>query len=100
MAYIEMLADEQQQDTAIGFMSRGVAWFNGQGVECRQVMSDNGPAYVSRSFAKACKAQATRLVALRSWGKCLGEKSGSVFGAVAWELAGRTLGAAEKSSSA
>ncbi len=26
-----------------------------QGVECLQVMSDNGPAYVSRSFAKACK---------------------------------------------
>jgi hypothetical protein len=51
---IEVLADEQQA-TAIGFMSRAVAWFNGQAVECRQVMSDNGPAYLSRRFAKACK---------------------------------------------
>ena len=43
----------EQQATAIGFLSRAVAWFNGKGVECRQVMSDNGPAYLSRSFAKA-----------------------------------------------
>jgi transposase InsO family protein len=51
----EVLAEEQQA-TAIGFLSRAVAGFNGQGVECRQVMSDNGPAYLSRSFAKACTA--------------------------------------------
>ncbi len=55
LAYVEVLADEQQA-TAIGFISRAVAWLNGQGVECRQVMPDNGPAYVSRSFAEACKA--------------------------------------------
>ena len=55
LPYVEVLAEEQQA-TAIGFLSRAVAWFSGQGVECRQVMSDNGPAYLSRSFAKACKA--------------------------------------------
>jgi len=54
LAYVEVLADEQQA-TAIGFLSRALAWFNSQGVECRQVMSDNGPAYVSRRFAKAFK---------------------------------------------
>jgi len=54
MAYVEIMADEQQA-TTIGLMSRVLAWFNGQGVECRQVMSDNGPAYISRRFAKACK---------------------------------------------
>jgi len=53
LAYVEVLADEQQA-TAIGFLSRAVAWFNGQGVECRQVMSDNGSAYISKAFAKAC----------------------------------------------
>jgi len=53
LAYVEVLPDEQQ-GTAIGFLSRALAWFNGQGVECRQVMSDNGPAYLSRRFAKAC----------------------------------------------
>ncbi len=55
LAYVEVLADEQQA-TAIGFMRRAVAWFNGQGVEFGQVMSDNGAAYVLRSFVTACKA--------------------------------------------
>ena len=47
LAYVEVLADEQKP-TVIGFLARAVAWFNGQGIECRRVMSDNGPAYVSR----------------------------------------------------
>jgi len=54
LAYVEVLADEQQA-TAIGFLSRAVAWFNGQGVDCSQVMSDNGSAYISKAFAKACR---------------------------------------------
>ena len=53
LAYVEVLPDEQQ-GTAIGFLSRALAWFNGHGVECRQVMSDNGSAYISKAFAKAC----------------------------------------------
>jgi len=56
LAYVEVLTDEQQ-GTAIGFFSRALAWFNGQGVECRQVMSDNGPAYLSRRFDKAFKVR-------------------------------------------
>jgi len=36
LAYVEVLADEQQA-TSIGFLSRSLAWFNGQGVECRRV---------------------------------------------------------------
>jgi transposase InsO family protein len=66
IAYVEVLADEQQA-TAIGFMSRAVAWFNGQGVECRQVMSDNGPAYVSRRFAKACKVLSLKHIRTRPY---------------------------------
>ncbi len=66
MAYVEGLAGEQQA-TAIGFISRAVAWFNGQGVVCRQVMSDNGPAYVSRSFAKACKALGLKHIRTRPY---------------------------------
>ena len=53
LAYVEVLPDEQQ-GTAIGFLSRALAWFNSLGVECAQVMSDNGPAYISKAFAKAC----------------------------------------------
>lgn len=53
LAYVEVLADGQKP-TVISFLSRALAWFNGQGIECRRVMSDNGPAYVSKAFAKAC----------------------------------------------
>jgi transposase InsO family protein len=66
LAYVEVLADEQQA-TAIGFLCRAVAWFNSQGVECLQVMSDNGPAYVSRSFAKACKALGLKHIRTRPY---------------------------------
>lgn len=52
LAYVEVLADEQTS-TVIGFLSRTIAWFNGQGIDCRRVMSDKGPADVSKAFAKA-----------------------------------------------
>jgi hypothetical protein len=51
LAYVEVPADEQKP-TVIGFLSRAIAWFNGQGIECRRVMSDNGPAYISKSSLK------------------------------------------------
>jgi len=54
LAYVEVLEDEQKP-TVNGFLSRAVAWFNAQGIECRRVMSDNGPAYISKAFAKACR---------------------------------------------
>jgi len=43
LAYVEVRADEQKP-MVIVFLSRAVAWFNAQGVECRRVMSDKGPA--------------------------------------------------------
>ncbi len=49
-----MLHDEQKT-TTVGFLARAVYWFNGQGVECLQLMSNSGPSYVSRNIAKACK---------------------------------------------
>jgi transposase InsO family protein len=54
VVYVEVLADEQKP-TVFVFLSRAVAWFNAQGVECRRVMSDNGPVYVSKAFAKSCR---------------------------------------------
>ena len=59
LAYVEVLADEQKP-TVIGFLSRAVAWFNGQGIECRRMMSDNGPAYVSNANAKASRTLGLR----------------------------------------
>jgi len=49
-AYVEVLSADQQ-GTAIGFLRRALTWFNGQGIECRQVMSDNGSAFVSKAFS-------------------------------------------------
>jgi transposase InsO family protein len=51
----------------IGFLSRAVAWFNGQGIECYRVMSDNGPAYVSKAFAKACRTLGLRHIRTRPY---------------------------------
>lgn len=66
LVYTEVLADEQKP-TVIGFFSRAVAWFNGHGVECRRVMSDNGPAYVSKAFAKACSTLGLRHIRTRPY---------------------------------
>ena len=38
LAYVELLHDEQQ-GTAIGFLTGALAWFNGHGVECRQAIA-------------------------------------------------------------
>ena len=51
----------------IGFLSRAIAWFNYQGIECRRVMSDNGPAYVSKAFAKACRTLGLRHIRTRPY---------------------------------
>jgi transposase InsO family protein len=51
----------------IGFLARAVAWFNAQGIECRRVMSDNGPAYISRAFAKACRTLGLRHIRTRPY---------------------------------
>jgi transposase InsO family protein len=66
LAYVEVLADEQKP-TVIGFLSRAVAWFNDQGIECRRLMSDNGPAYVSKAFAKACRILGLRHIRTRPY---------------------------------
>ena len=58
---------DEQKPTVIGFLARAVAWFNGQGIECRRVMSDNGPAYVSRQFAVACLAMGLRHIRTRPY---------------------------------
>jgi transposase InsO family protein len=74
LAYVEVLADEQKP-TVIGSLASAVAWFNGQGnryaeangYECRRVMSDKGPAYVSKAFAKACRILGLRHIRTRPY---------------------------------
>jgi len=66
LAHVEVLADEQKA-TVISLHGREVDWFNAQGVECLRVMSDNGPAYVSKAFAKACRILGLRHLRTRPY---------------------------------
>lgn len=56
LAYVEVLPD-QTAPTAVGFLRRAIAWFAEQGITVREVMSDNGSAYVSFDWAKACATE-------------------------------------------
>jgi transposase InsO family protein len=62
LAYVEVLAEEQTP-TVIGFLGRAISWFNSQGIDCWQVMSDNGPACVS----KACRTLGLRHIRTRPY---------------------------------
>jgi len=55
VAYAEICANETA-DTAIGVLRRAVAWFAERGVTVERVLSDNGSAYKSHDWAKACAA--------------------------------------------
>ena len=66
LSYVEVL-DDEQKPTVIGFLVKAVAWFNGQRIECRRVMSDKGPAYVSGQFAVACRAMGLRHIRTRPY---------------------------------
>ncbi len=59
LAYAEVLADERKE-SAVGFLARAAAWFRAKGVRIERVMTDNGPAYLSRAFARACQGLGAR----------------------------------------
>jgi transposase InsO family protein len=54
VAYAEIHNDEQAV-TAIGVLHRAVAWFATRGVTVERVLSDNGSAYRSRAWRRACQ---------------------------------------------
>ncbi|MGB5135794.1 MAG: integrase core domain-containing protein, partial [Prochlorococcaceae cyanobacterium] len=66
LSYVEVLADEKGP-TTVGFLSRAVAWFNAQGIECRRVLSDNGSAYKSHGWRKACQAMGLKVKKTRPY---------------------------------
>jgi transposase InsO family protein len=59
LAYVEVLPDEQQS-TTVGFLVRAVGWFSEQGMPCRRILSDNGSAYRSGAWRKACRSMAIK----------------------------------------
>jgi len=54
LAYVEIRADELKY-TCIRFMIRAVRFFRDHGITVERVMTDNGSAYRSRTFAKLCR---------------------------------------------
>ncbi|MGE5545337.1 MAG: IS481 family transposase, partial [Solirubrobacterales bacterium] len=66
LAYVEVLPDEKRH-TATAFLCRAVRWFRAKGITVQRVMSDNGSAYVSKTFAKACRWMALKHIRTRPY---------------------------------
>ena len=67
LAYVEVLPDEQQATTAVGFLVRAVSWFNSQGITCQRVLSDNSSAYRSKQWRQACSAMGLKAKRTRAY---------------------------------
>jgi transposase InsO family protein len=55
LAYAEVLSDEKGV-TAVGFLRRARAFFERHGMTVKEVLTDNGSAYISAVHAVACRA--------------------------------------------
>ena len=66
LAYVEVLDDEKAK-TAIGFLGRATAFYRSHGIAVRELMTDNGPAYVSIAHALACGALGLRHIKTRPY---------------------------------
>jgi transposase InsO family protein len=66
LAYTEILADERKA-SAVAFLERALAWFNGLGVKVERVMTDNGSAYRSHAFPEASQAAGLRHMRTRPY---------------------------------
>ncbi len=66
VAYVEVRPTNQQSDAG-AFLERAVAWFAARGVPIARVMSDNGSAYKSRSFAALCTRLGLRHLTTRPY---------------------------------
>jgi transposase InsO family protein len=64
LAYVEVLGDEKAK-TAVGFLRRALAFYASHGIAVEQLMTDNGPAYISIAHAIACRALGIRHIRTR-----------------------------------
>jgi transposase InsO family protein len=53
LAYAEVLPTDRRGD-AIAFLERALRWYREQGVVVEEVMTDNGPAYISHAWRERC----------------------------------------------
>jgi len=66
LAYTEIQKDEGQR-TSTAFLLRALAWFAEHGIDTEQVMTDNGNAYRSRLWRRACRALELRHIRTRPY---------------------------------
>jgi transposase InsO family protein len=66
VAYVEVLPNELGVTTAF-FLRRALAWFKGQGIRVRRLLSDNGSGYVSKVFRARCAAERVRHLRTRAY---------------------------------
>jgi transposase len=53
LAYVEVLPNQTAKVT-VGFLERAIVWFAAHGVIVKELLTDNGSAYVSALWAEAC----------------------------------------------
>jgi transposase InsO family protein len=53
LAYVEVLPN-QTALTTVGFLERAIAWFRAHGIVVKELLTDNGSAYVSTLWADHC----------------------------------------------
>ena len=61
-----MLPDERKA-SAIAFLDRALSWFGRHGVAVERVMTDNGSAYRSHDFRRACSGAGLRHLRTRPY---------------------------------
>jgi transposase InsO family protein len=66
IAYVEVLPNEQAPVT-LGFLERAVAFYRRLGIRVREVMTDNGPAYLSQLFRLVCRRLGCRHLRTRPY---------------------------------
>ena len=66
LAYAEVLPDEKAT-TAIGFLTRAVAFYNRHGIQVERVITDNGAPYKSAVHAVACNVLGIRHLRTRPY---------------------------------
>jgi transposase InsO family protein len=59
LAYVEVRGSQRVR-TCVAFLKRARQWFARCGIRIRRILTDNGSAYRSRIFARACRAQSLR----------------------------------------
>lgn len=59
LAYVEILPNEQASSCVL-FLEHALAWFQARGITITEILTDNGPGYLSKAFAGLCNQRHLR----------------------------------------